>query len=76
LISKHSGTLKSIDIPNEILNHPDLCKISIDKEPGDNINKFKVGPDRLGDIVVKANSAIEAEIRAKEFVDQIKVNLI
>ena len=73
LISKHSGTLKSIDIPNEILNHPDLCKISIDKEPGDNINKFKVGPDRLGDIVVKANSAIEAEIRAKEFVEEILV---
>ena len=76
LRSNKSGILKSIQIPKEILGHPSLYKLTLDKKPGDRINEFKIGPDRLGDIIVTGDSWENAEMIAEELSSKININII
>ena len=75
LLSKKSGVIKSISIPDSTKNHINLVHLSIDVEVGNKVNKFKVGPDRIGQLIVTAESGEEAITLAKELVDTIVIEI-
>ena len=73
--SNKTGILDSIQVPDNVTNNPKLYKITINKKPGDYINKFKNGSDLLGGIVVIGDNKEEAEMRAVKFVRKIKIKI-
>lgn len=50
--SEVTGTVKSLEVPADIANHPDLLDLQWDVGPGDEVRAFRVGPDRIGHIHV------------------------
>jgi biotin carboxylase len=72
LRSKSGGILKDIHMPTEVLDHKELIELKIDVKVGDRVNEFRTGPDRLGHIIVKADSALLAESIASDLVEKIK----
>lgn len=75
LCAKSSGELLSIYVPNEVKENESLIRLKLDKNIGDQVNAFKVGPDRIGEILVKGDSYIDAERLAEEIANQIVVNV-
>ncbi len=71
LTSERTGTIKSITVPEYVKNDSDLVQLNIDVKPGDYVRTFKVGPDRLGDVVVKGVSAEVAEKKARQLASEI-----
>jgi len=61
LRSPQTGTLEAAEVPQELQSDPRLVAVRWDKKKGDKVREFKVGPDRIGEIVVKADSCLEAE---------------
>ncbi len=49
-----------IRLENSNPPHPDVIKISFDYEAGDTVSKFKVGTDRIGEMVVRGRTWQEA----------------
>lgn len=76
ITSKESGILKSIMIPYNLKNSPYVVNISVDVKEGDFVNEFQIGPDRIGEIIVKDNNVENAERRCIDFLSQIKIKLI
>lgn len=71
--AERTGILESIQVPDNVTNNPKLYKITIDKKPGDEINKFEFGSDRIGDIVVVGDTKDEAEMLVAQFASEIKI---
>lgn len=67
------GVVDSIERIPEIDDCVRFC--SIDCRPGDAIHKFKVGPDRIGQIVCCAASLDEAEEKLFDAIDGVKIRL-
>jgi biotin carboxylase len=58
LISDRDGIIKGYDC--ESINNPNVKQIHMDYAIGDTVREFKVGPDRIGNIVVCGQSVEEA----------------
>lgn len=54
ITSNSKGIIKEINIEKYKLNKS--IDISFDYDIGDNVNKFKVGPDRIGQVIVQGES--------------------
>ncbi|MEZ8109563.1 ATP-grasp domain-containing protein [Vibrio splendidus] len=75
IISHRSGKIKRIHIPKVVNENRWLDSISIDKSVGDNVNEFKVGPDRIGQIIVRGRSSEHAIEIAKRIRDDIIIEV-
>ena len=60
LQSSLTGTLISMDDRNDP-EDPDIFEIVLDHVPGDQVRRFRVGPDRIGHIITSGNTLEEAE---------------
>jgi biotin carboxylase len=56
LKTNKTGVVKSLVIPKSTFSHPNLVDLSIDVKVGERVRAFKVGPDRMGHIIVKADT--------------------
>jgi biotin carboxylase len=59
--SQKTGILEIADLPKNLLDDSRLVSIRWDKKPGDKVNAFKTGPDRIGEIVVISDTSKEAD---------------
>ena len=75
LRSKSTGTVVRLEVPGDLTGHPDIVRFHLDVKCGDHVNEFTVGPDRIGDIVVKASSAREAEELAADLASQVVIEV-
>jgi biotin carboxylase len=75
LRSDRSGKVSSINIPQEVLEHPNLKSLVIDVVVGDEVNDFKVGPDRIGHVVTLGNTVSEAENLARKLSQLINIEI-
>ena len=75
LRSPQTGTLKKIYVPNDVTEDPDLINISFDVREGDHVNSFVIGPDRIGHIIVKGDSYHDAERKAEQLENKIKIEV-
>lgn len=73
LLSNNSGLIATIENHNQ--ENPDVLDISFDYQPGDAICKFKIGTDRIGQIIVKGKSAEEALYTLEELKKNIRIEL-
>jgi len=70
IISKKTGIIKNIKNINSIKN--DIIEIKFDYNVGEKINRFKVGPDRAGHIIVKGRTLKES----LKLLNEVKKNII
>ncbi len=75
LFSCTAGELQEVIVPEEIELHKDVLELVIDVKPGEKVDAFKVGPDRLGHIIVAAESAELAEAKAIKLAAKIQFKL-
>ena len=71
LLSQVSGKIESIYNGEDKLGG--LCQISMDYQVGDEIKAFRVGPDRIGQIIVKGNTVDDALNNLSEAKKQFKI---
>lgn len=70
-----NGKIKSIYIPDEFYKREDIYNISLDVKVGDKVNKFSVGPDRIGHIIVNGKNIKETLKLATLIEKQISINI-
>lgn len=75
LKSKGSGILKAVEIPEWVTAHPSLVDLSVDVLLGDEVNAFRIGPDRIGQLIVKADDVKTASDLADSLSNAINFNL-
>jgi biotin carboxylase len=75
LRSNTSGIVQEVFVPEALSAHPALIELQIDVTPGDRVKTFQVGPDRIGHLVVKGDTAAEAEALAQELAGAIRVEV-
>lgn len=76
LRSPETGTIKSIKYPKSLKRDGDLVRLDFDVKSHDKVNKFKLGPDRIGEVVVKGKNWQQAENKVLEIEKKIKLTLI
>jgi len=75
LRSNTSGIVQDVFVPEAVSAHPALIALQIDAKQGDRVKAFQVGPDRIGHVVVKGDSAARAEALAQELAGAIRVTV-
>ncbi|UNK19772.1 ATP-grasp domain-containing protein [Paenibacillus sp. N3/727] len=73
LLSDKEGEIT--ELVNGNASHEDIIQISFDYNIGDKINKFRVGTDRIGQIIVKGGRLDEVMNRLNEVKGNINVQL-
>ena len=74
LLSDKDGYINSIE--NNIIKHQDIIDISFDYGIGDKVNKFKCGPDRIGQIIVKGEGLELAMAQLDVVKKNIRIEII
>ena len=59
--SPKTGILKASEVPQDLFQDPRLVAVRWDKKYGDRVREFRVGSDRIGEIVVVSSSWQKAE---------------
>jgi biotin carboxylase len=67
------GVVQDVRVPEAVLSHPNLQRLSIYAKPGDSVRRFRVGPDRIGDVIVAGSSAAAAERLAATLAAMVEV---
>jgi biotin carboxylase len=75
LRSDESGTVAALNVPDAVMNHPDLVDLHWDVAVGDEVRAFKVGPDRIGHVIVKSETAEQGERLVEKLVSQIRIEI-
>lgn len=75
LRSECNGVLKEIRFSKNIDYDPRVVEWQIDVEAGDAVKTFQTGPDRIGHIVTRGETARDAESRAFAYSDTMEVIL-
>jgi biotin carboxylase len=75
LRSDSSGIVQEVFVPAALAGHPAVIELQVDVKPGDPVRAFQVGPDRIGHLVVTADSAAGAEALAQELACAIRVRI-
>ncbi len=73
LTSDVTGVITSIEDNNE--ENENLVDVSFDYEVGDHVRKFKVGPDRIGQVIVTGKTLEEAEKNLKSAMAKIDIKV-
>lgn len=76
LYSLKTGTVQKIEIPSWSESAKDISFFTLDIELEDHVNLFKLGPDRIGEIVFTAATLPLAEARVKQFLEDFKLHVI
>ncbi|CCE24414.1 ATP-grasp domain-containing protein [Methylotuvimicrobium alcaliphilum] len=74
--SPRDGVIQEIRVPDIVRLHPNLHELSVYVKPGDSVRRFRVGPDRIGDVIVTGPSATEAERLAAKLAAMIEIVLV
>lgn len=72
--AQKSGKIKTIKIPQEISDKK-VKFFSLDIENGDQINKFQIGPDRIGEIITSGKTHHEAEKLSQMILEKLHIEI-
>lgn len=73
LLSDTTGKIRSIVNDNRVGG--DLCDIHFDYAPGDHVNAFHVGPDRIGHVITKGDTLEDAVRLLDQAIEHIKITV-
>ncbi len=71
MMAPKNGVVKSIEQIE--CNDPDLIQLQVDIKEGDNINKFTIGPDRIGQIIVRGDTFDLAESNLLNLLNMVTI---
>lgn len=69
--SDKTGTIRSIDMGDQ--NDPRILDVSLDYGVGEDVRKFRKGPDRIGQCIVIGDSVAEAKAVLDEAMAKVKL---
>ena len=67
--------MKSFKVLDKFKKNPNILEWEVTSKPGDKVSSLRKGTDRIGKIVVKGNSAEEADNLARDFRLAFKLDL-
>ena len=73
--SDSSGVIDSIDVDYSAIPNEIGFKLDFDVKEGDKVNAFKVGPDRIGQLITQAENEAKAVENAKLILNTINIVL-
>jgi biotin carboxylase len=71
MMAVNNGVVKSIEQME--CNNPDLIQLQVDIKEGDIINKFTIGPDRIGQIIARGDTFELAENNLLKFLSTVTI---
>lgn len=75
LQSPSSGTVKNFSLADNYIQNPNILEYQWDIAPGDPVNAFRVGPDRIGHVIAKGDSVEQAEELAAKALHKMNIQL-
>jgi biotin carboxylase len=72
LRSSKNGVIKKIENRNDMTD-PDIVEIQYDYKIGDTVSAFRIGPHRIGHVVVKGNTVKEAKTKMEDVLRNIEI---
>ena len=54
---------------------PDIVEVLFDYKVGEHVRKFKVGPDRIGHVIVTGKSLEEAEQKLEKVMSRVSIKV-
>ena len=75
LEAPEDGMLKAINIPEDMLSHPDLLELEITANLGESVSRFRKGTDRIGKVVTKGETREQADKLAREMLAAIQIKI-
>jgi biotin carboxylase len=76
LESPRDGIVREIRVPDALKKEPNLHRLAIYAKPGDRVRRFRVGPDRIGDVIVTGASVAEAEQLATALAAMVEIEFV
>lgn len=70
-ISDKTGIVERIELPEETDSR--ILDLSFDYKAGDEVRKFKKGPDRIGQIIAKGDTPKEAKLVIDRFMGKVNI---
>lgn len=75
ICSEKSGTITEISVPESVYQHKKLIDLTFDFVVGDQVSKFNVGPDRIGQIITIGDTELEALKLANDLMSEILIRV-
>lgn len=69
------GVFQDYQIPKEITEHPQVKEVEVTAKKGDSVSILRKGTDRIGKLIVTADSVKHADDLAKYFLKKITLNI-
>lgn len=73
ITSEVDGVISKIEFPN--IKSDNVLELKLDYNIGDRINAFRVGPDRIGDIIVKGDTLKAAQLLIEELMNGLLIDI-
>jgi biotin carboxylase len=75
LMAQTAGICKSFHIGERVQKSTNLVEIVLDIAPGQKVQQFRVGPDRIGHIVAVGENAVNAENIVQEISENVIIEI-
>lgn len=75
LRSDISGTIESMADMNGQSDN-EIVEVQYDYKPGDSVNAFRIGPDRIGHVILQGNDLPRLQLKIEDVINNIHINVI
>jgi len=75
IFSTADGVVEELRMPGWLAQDSSLVYLTVDVQPGDPVRAFRLGPDRMGEVVFRGQSLEEAESKVRQFTDDLEILL-
>lgn len=73
LMADKTGEIENIQLPQ--VSSKNVIDVSCDYKVGDKVNKFKIGPDRIGQVIVKGDTIEAAVKEMDDLIEKIHIDV-
>ena len=73
--SPATGKLTKMEMPEWIMDLKQVISVNFSQKLGDKVQKFRTGPDRIGDVLVVADTSKNAENLSKKVVGMLEIDV-
>lgn len=73
--SPATGKLTKMEMPEWVMDMKQVISVSFSQKSGDEVRKFHTGPDRIGDVLVVADTSKNAENLSEKVVGMLEIEV-
>ena len=75
IMAPRTGTMTGFGIPSWVREDPAVYRLTMYAKPGQQVRRFTMGRDRIGEVIVTGQSAKAAEAKARAVVESIAIEV-